>query len=68
MDETLLSKRLELAHMHFSHPDQIFGKQIFTGYPLIDEYISSCLLTLIFAVLYYLTISSISYLVFYTWG
>jgi hypothetical protein len=65
--DSKISRRVELAHMHYSHPDQVFGKLIFTGYPLLDEYISSCLLTLLFAVIYYLTLSGLSYLVLYGW-
>lgn len=68
MNNSLIAERVAQAHHHFSHPSQIFGDLIITGTPLLDEYLSSCLLTLVFAITFYLILSSLSYVILYKVG
>lgn len=68
MNNSHILDRVEQARQHFSHPSNLFGDLPITGTSLIDEYLSSCLLTLMFAIIFYLTVSSISYLVLYKLG
>ncbi len=60
--------RIEQAQQHFSHPYQIFGKVYITGTPVVDEYLLSCLLTLLFAIFLYVISSSLSYLILFKLG
>lgn len=62
------SLRVEQSRQHFSHPCQIWGDLHPTGIPLLDEYLSSCLLTLVFAIIFYFLMSTFSYVLFYWAG
>lgn len=68
MNNSTLVKRVEDAHLHFSHPERLFGSVVFTAIPLLDEFIASCLLTFGFAIVFYFTLSFLSYFSLYVWG
>lgn len=65
MNNTAILLRLQQARTHFSHPTHFFGDLAITGHSQLDEYLSTLLLTLIFAFALYFSLSTISYLVFF---
>lgn len=65
MNNTAILLRLNQARAHFSNPIHFFGDLPITGHPQLDEYLSTLLLTLIFAFTLYFSLSAITYLVFF---
>ena len=49
------------AYAHYSHPYYLFGQVYITGHSLLDEYLSSVALTILFAFILYFALSSLSY-------
>ena len=56
---------MEQARRHFSHPEMIFGEVTITGYHLLDEYLASLLITLVFGFFFYFVVTSASYFFFF---
>lgn len=65
-----LDERLALARSHYSHPSFLIGnwQPLGPSWPHLNEYLSGCIVTLIFAVTLYFLLSSLSYLILYIWG
>jgi hypothetical protein len=64
-----LAERLAAAKAHYSNPARLIGEWQPFGeeWPIMNEYLSGCAVTLVLAMGLYFTLSSISYLVFYVW-
>ena len=65
-----MKERVALAHAHYSHPSLLIGEwqPLGPAWPLLNEYLSGCAVTFVFAVTLYFLLSSLSYLALFVWG
>lgn len=64
-----LKDRIRIAKNHYSHPSQLIGdwQPLGNDWPLMNEYLSGCVVTLVLAMILYFTLSGLAYLFFYVW-
>jgi hypothetical protein len=64
-----IQARTEAARAHFSHPSHVFGnwQPLGQDHPLLNEYLSECLMTLVFAIPFYFVMASLMHLVYFHW-
>lgn len=62
-----LQQRLAASRAHFSHPRMLIGdwQPLGPEWPVMNEYLSGCAVTLVLAMGLYFTLSGLSYLLFY---
>jgi hypothetical protein len=65
-----VEERVAQARAHYSHPSFLIGDWQPMGpqWPMLNEYLSGCAVTLVFALTLYFLLSGLSYLVLYVWG
>jgi hypothetical protein len=64
-----MEARMSAARNHFSHPSQVLGdwQPLGPDSPFINEYLGSCVVTLMFALPFYFLMSTILHLIYFHW-
>jgi hypothetical protein len=65
-----VEERVAAAKAHYSHPSFLMGdwQPLGPSHPMLNEYLSGCAVTLVFAFSLYFLLSGVSYLLLYVWG